>query len=282
MIFKNAMSFKAKIKQLAKEKGLTTAQIQQNYLIEIFLTQLAKSEYCDNFIVKGGYLIGSLIGIDLRTTMDLDATLRGIELTAMNLEKIVKEIIKIESDSSFTLFYDSITEIREINEYPGFRVKLNARYERISEVILIDVTTGDIITPKEMSFNFKKMFQECELNLLTYPIETVLSEKLQTILSRGVASTRPRDFYDVYILSKLKAEEIDYPTLKLSIDNTFEKRQTKIDNEEINLVLNEIVESEFQEQLWKKYQTQYPYAKETSFNEVVNSVKLLMERVSMS
>jgi len=277
MIFKNAMSFKSKIKQIAKEKGITTSQAQQNYLIEVFLMKLAYSEYSTNFIVKGGFLIGSLIGIDMRTTMDLDATLKGTELTIDNLERIIKEILTVQVETSFTLIYDKISEIREGDDYPGFRVKLKVQFEKINEFVTIDITTGDVITPKEMLFKFNRMFNDPDLILLTYPIETVLSEKIQTILSRGVASTRPRDYYDVYILSKLQKDNINSIMLKEAIINTCTKRKTKKVLDESSLIIKEILNSDFQREMWLKYQNQYKYARDTSFEEVVDAVKLLLE-----
>ena len=202
MIFKNAMSFKAKIKQIAQEKGLVTQQVQQNYLIEVFLTKLAKSNYRDNFIIKGGYLIGGIIGLDMRATMDLDTTIKGFKLMPERLAEIAQEIVNIPTEESFALKFEAIEAIRETDDYPGYKLKLVADFEKIHELVTIDVTTGDAITPKEIDFNFQKMFSDESIALLSYPIETILAEKIETILSRGIATTRPRDFYDVYILSK--------------------------------------------------------------------------------
>ena len=153
MIFKNAMSFKAKIKQLAKESKLTTQQVQQQYLIEVFLEKLAKSKYKDNFILKGGYLIGGIVGLSQRATMDLDTTITGFELTPEKLAAIAQEITEIPSDSSFSLSFDSVQEIREADDYPGLKLKLYADFDRIHELVAIDVTTGDAITPKEIEFS---------------------------------------------------------------------------------------------------------------------------------
>ena len=277
MIFKNAMSFNAKIKHVAKEKGVTAQQVQQNYLIEAFLIKLSQSKYKDKFIIKGGYLIGGMIGIDLRTTMDLDATIKGFELTAENLYTITNEIVSVPTEESFSFALKDVEEIRETEDYPGYRMKLLAKFEQIHEIISIDVTTGDIITPREVNFNFKKMFNEDKIELLSYPLETVLAEKIETILSRGIAITRPRDFYDVYILSKLKADQINYHTLKLAIENTKEKRKSTFVTADYELIISELRESNFQYQLWEKYRKQYRYAKETTFDEVIISVKELLD-----
>jgi Domain of unknown function (DUF1814). len=279
MIFKNAMSFKAKIKQVAQEKGITTQQVQQNYLIEVFLTKLAKSEYRDNFIIKGGYLIGGIIGLDMRATMDLDTTIKGFELTPERLAKIAQDIVSIPTEESFVLKFEDIEAIREIDDYPGYKLKLVADFEKIHEIVTIDVTTGDAITPKEMDFNFQTMFSEGKVVLLSYPLETILAEKLETILSRGIATTRPRDFYDVYILSRLKSEQISMQMLRQALGNTKARRQSVFELSDYNGILEAIKESEFQRQLWTKYQRQYIYAKETGFDTVIEAVERLLKEL---
>lgn len=282
MIFKNSMSFKAKIKQIATEKGVTTQQVQQNYLIEAFLAKLAKSDYKRNFIVKGGYLIGGIVGLDMRATMDLDTTIKGFTLTHERLLEIANEIVKISTDESFVFSVEGVDDIRDTDDYPGLRLKLIAAYERIQEKVTIDVTTGDAITPKEVEFNFKKIFGDEKIELLTYPLETILAEKIETILSRGIGTTRPRDFYDVFILSKLKADQVDFIVLKQALINTCRKRQSEFEMSDYDLVLQEIRKSEFQQGLWNKYQKQYTYAKETTFNECIDAVKGLIEKVQVT
>ncbi|MDT2660265.1 nucleotidyl transferase AbiEii/AbiGii toxin family protein [Enterococcus hulanensis] len=272
MIFKNAMSYKAKIKQLAKEKGVSAQQVQQNYLIEIFLEKIAASKYKDNFIIKGGYLIGSLIGLDLRATMNLDATIKGFELTPEKLLEIAHQIVNIPTEVSFKLSVIGVEEIRETDDYPGFKLKLAADFERIHEIITIDVTTGDAITPKEIDFRFRRLFDDQRIELWSYPVENVLAEKLETILSRGVATTRPRDFYDVFILSKMKADQIDYTILATALINTKNKRGSVFDIKQSLEILTEISLSEFQQKLWTNYQSQYHYAADISHKTVLKAV----------
>jgi predicted nucleotidyltransferase component of viral defense system len=276
MIFKNAMSFKAKIKQIAKEKNITTQQVQQNYLIEVFLEKLAKSKYRNNFILKGGYLIGSIVGLNQRATMDLDTTIKGFELTSENLTEIVKEIIKVPTDESFSLTFDSVSEIRETDDYPGFKLKLYADFERIHELVSIDATTGDAITPREIVFSVGRLFSEEKLALLSYPLETIMAEKIETILSRGVASTRPRDYYDVYTLSKMRWEDIDFIVLKEALGNTIRKRESTVIINDYLVILEIITKSEVQQQLWAKYQRQYSYAKGIEFDVAVDAVAVVM------
>ncbi|MEQ7207683.1 nucleotidyl transferase AbiEii/AbiGii toxin family protein [Enterococcus avium] len=272
------MSFKAKINQIAKEKGIPAQQVQQNYLIEIFLEKLVRSKYRDNFIIKGGYLIGGMIGLDLRATMDLDTTIVGIELSSENLYSIAEEIVKVQTEESFHLSVLGVENIREKDQYPGLKIKLIANFERIHEVVTIDVTTGDAITPKEIDFKFEKMFSNEEIQVWPYPIENVLAEKLETILSRGIATTRPRDFYDVFILSSVRSNKIDYVILGKALENTKEKRRSTFDLKDHDSILSEIQLSDFQQQLWIKYQNQYPYAKEVSFDSVIHSIAKLISK----
>lgn len=272
------MSFKAKINQIAKEKGIPAQQVQQNYLIEIFLEKLVRSKYRDNFIIKGGYLIGGMIGLDLRATMDLDTTIVGIELNSENLYSIAEEIVKVQTEESFHLSVLGVENIREKDQYPGLKIKLIANFERIHEVVTIDVTTGDAITPKEIDFKFEKMFSNEEIQVWSYPIENVLAEKLETILSRGIATTRPRDFYDVFILSSVRSNKIDYVILGKALENTKEKRRSTFDLKDHDSILSEIQLSDFQQQLWIKYQNQYPYAKEVSFDSVIHSIAKLISK----
>lgn len=272
------MSFKAKINQIAKEKGIPAQQVQQNYLIEIFLEKLVRSKYRDNFIIKGGYLIGGMIGLDLRATMDLDTTIVGIELSSENLYSIAEEIVKVQTEESFHLSVLGVENIREKDQYPGLKIKLIANFARIHEVVTIDVTTGDAITPKEIDFKFEKMFSNEEIQVWSYPIENVLAEKLETILSRGIATTRPRDFYDVFILSSVRSNKIDYVILGKALENTKEKRRSTFDLKDHDSILSEIQLSDFQQQLWIKYQNQYPYAKEVSFDSVIHSIAKLISK----
>ena len=279
MIFRNAMSFKTKIKQLAKEKGITSQQVQQNYLIEVFLVKLAKSKYKDNFIIKGGYLIGGIVGLDNRATMDLDTTIKGFDLTPEILSKITKEIVETITDESFTLSFVDVEEIRETDDYPGYRLKLRATFEKISEIVAIDVTSGDIITPREVDFSFKQLFDDNKIELLSYPLETVLAEKIETILSRGIATTRPRDYYDIFILLKTQINMLNVLTIKQALENTMRKRASNFDILEYNAILNLVETSSFHIQLWEKYQHQFSYADAISFSEVISSVRELMKNV---
>lgn len=189
--------------------------------------------------------------------------------------------MKTPTDESFTLMFEGVEEIRETDDYPGYKIKLRAQFEKINEVVTIDVTTGDAITPKEVDFNFSRMFSDDDIGLLSYPVETILAEKIETILSRGIATTRPRDFYDVYLLSKIQNKKYSSKTLKDALNRTMTKRNSSFAIKDYTIILREISESDFQRQLWTKYQKQFSYAKDTAFDEVLESVRYLLKIISM-
>ena len=277
-MFSNAMSFKAKIKNIAKEKGIPPQQVQQHYLIEEILTLISKSSYRNSFIVKGGYLIGQMIGLDKRTTMDLDVTLKGTSLNKDNLLKIFEEIVSNATDV-FSFTVDKLEPIRQDDIYGGFSIKLNATFDTLNEVIFIDVTTGDKITPREISYSMPSLFTNHTIDIWTYNLETVLAEKLETIISRGVASTRPRDRYDLYTLYKLRESQIDFTILKRAVENTSEKRNSKTLIRNWKGQVIGIETSTYQKNLWSRYQRQFKYAKDISFEESVQIINEIMKQI---
>ena len=224
MITRNPMQLKAFIKKKAAEKNISAQLVMQNYMLERLLERISLSTYKNNFILKGGFLISVIVGLDTRTTMDLDTTIKGFTLTHESIRKVFKEIcaVEIEDDVSFTL--EDIYDIRETDDYPGIRVSLKANYPPIRVPLTVDVTTGDIITPKEIEYTFKLLFDDRTLSILAYNLETVLAEKIETVLSRSIANTRPRDFYDIHIIFALRGNECDKNILKRALDRTSAKR----------------------------------------------------------
>lgn len=277
-MFSNANSFKAKIKNISKDKGIPAQQVQQHYLIEQVLKLISTSSYRDSFIVKGGYLIGQMIGLDKRTTMDLDVTLKGTEMSRENLIHIFEEILCSNTDG-FSFSVDKLEPIRQDDEYGGFSLKLNATFDTLKEVIFIDITTGDKITPREITYSMTSIFTNESIKIWTYNLETVLAEKLETIISRGLASTRPRDRYDLFTLYKLRKEEINLEVLKNALENTAEKRKSKdtIYNWEEQVRGIEI--SDYQKELWIRYQRQFKYAKDISFDNSVQVIREIMQQI---
>ena len=277
-MFSNANSFKAKIKNISKDKGIPAQQVQQHYLIEQVLKMISTSPYRDSFIVKGGYLIGQMIGLDKRTTMDLDVTLKGTEMSKENLIHIFEEILCSKTDG-FSFSVDKLEPIRQDDEYGGFSLKLNATFDTLKEVVFIDITTGDKITPREITYSMTSIFTNESIKIWTYNLETVLAEKLETIISRGLASTRPRDRYDLFTLYKLRKEEINLEVLKNALENTAEKRKSKdaIYNWEEQVRGIEI--SDYQKELWIRYQRQFKYAKDISFDNSVQVIREIMQQI---
>ena len=277
-MFPNANSFKAKIKNISKDKGIPAQQVQQHYLIEQVLKLISTSSYRDSFIVKGGYLIGQMIGLDKRTTMDLDVTLKGTEMSKENLIHIFEEILCSKTDG-FSFSVDKLEPIRQDDEYGGFSLKLNATFDTLKEVVFIDITTGDKITPREITYSMTSIFTNESIKIWTYNLETVLAEKLETIISRGLASTRPRDRYDLFTLYKLRKEEINLEVLKNALENTAEKRKSKdtIYNWEEQVRGIEI--SDYQKELWIRYQRQFKYAKDISFDNSVQVIREIMQQI---
>ena len=277
-MFSNANSFKAKIKNISKDKGIPAQQVQQHYLIEQVLKLISTSSYRDSFIVKGGYLIGQMIGLDKRTTMDLDVTLKGTEMSRENLIHIFEEILCSKTDG-FSFSVDKLEPIRQDDEYGGFSLKLNATFDTLKEVVFIDITTGDNITPREITYSMSSIFTNESIKIWTYNLETVLAEKLETIISRGLASTRPRDRYDLFTLYKLRKEEINLEVLKNALENTAEKRKSKdtIYNWEEQVRGIEI--SDYQKELWIRYQRQFKYAKDISFDNSVQVIREIMQQI---
>ena len=277
-MFSNANSLKSKIMNMAKDRGIPAQQLQQNFLIEQVLKLIAKSSYKDSFIVKGGYLIGQLIGLDKRTTMDLDVTLKGTTLSQENLITIFEEILS-DSDDVFSFEVDKLEPIRQDDEYGGFSLKLNATFDTLREVVFIDITTGDKITPREITYSMSSLFANETIEVWTYNLETVLAEKLETIISRGVASTRPRDRYDLFTLYHTRKDEIDFDVLRKALANTVEKRGSKEAIDIWENQLNSIETDEYQKQLWTRYQRQFKYAQDISFEKSVQIVRELMTTI---
>ena len=277
-MFSNANSFKAKIKNISKDKGIPAQQVQQHYLIEQVLKLISTSSYRDSFIVKGGYLIGQMIGLDKRTTMDLDVTLKGTKMSRENLIHIFEEILCSKTDE-FSFSVDKLEPIRQDDEYGGFSLKLNATFDTLKEVVFIDITTGDKITPREITYSMTSIFTNESIKIWTYNLETVLAEKLETIISRGLASTRPRDRYDLFTLYKLRKEEINLEVLKNALENTAEKRKSKdtIYNWEEQVRGIEI--SDYQKELWIRYQRQFKYAKDITFDNSVQVIREIMQQI---
>lgn len=279
MITKNPMQLKAFIKKKAAEKNVSAQLVMQNYMLERLLERVSLSRYKQNFILKGGFLISAIVGLDTRTTMDLDTTIKGFTLTHESIYNIFIEICAIEIDDDVRFQIADISDIREGDDYPGIRVALKANYPPISVPLTVDVTTGDMITPQEIEYTFSLLFDERTISILAYNLETVLAEKIETILSRNIANTRTRDFYDAHILYSLRGSQCNASVLRRALKRTAEKRGSQKAIEHYSEIVDEIRESAQLHKLWKKYQNQFQYAKDITFDAVCDSVQRIMEKI---
>lgn len=272
---RKAMSLKAKIRNLANDKGLPAQMVLQNYIFERFLDRISKSDYRNKLILKGGILIAALVGIDNRATMDLDVTIKNIPLNYNSISQTITSICSCEINDGFKFSFSGIEKIREDDEYGGYRVKILSRYESIVTPIKIDITTGDVITPNEIRCYYETMFGVDTITMWSYNVETILAEKLETILSRGEFNTRPRDYYDIYILSR--TQNFNYQMLINALKATADHRNTTHIFNQVSNRIKEIKESDLLKSVWEKYRKQYSYAENIKYEEVCKTLHELME-----
>ena len=276
---KNAMQLKAIIRNRAKDEGVPAQLVMQNYLLERLLERISLSPWRDSVIIKGGMLIGSLVGADKRSTKDLDTTVRGFPLTHENAEKAFREIAAVEADDDFEFEFVRTEDIREADDYPGIRVHLPANYERVSSPVTVDVTTGDAITPDAIEYSYPLMFDDRALPLMAYPLPATLAEKLETVISRGVANTRPRDYYDLHMLWLAKGSEAGPSVLGAALFATSEKRGTRAAMSRYREVMAEVVSDIGMLDRWAAYARRYPYVGDMTLREACGTVVSIMEAI---
>lgn len=273
----NSMQLKAHIKNLAVKKNISAQYILQIYFMERLLERISLSNYKMNFIVKGGFLISAIVGLDTRATMDLDTTIKGFSLTHSAIKEIFDEISSIHLDDNVTFSFNRTTNIREANEYPGIRIHLTANYPPMKVPMTVDVTSGDKITPHEIEYTFPTMFSDRSISIMAYNLETILAEKLETILSRNIANTRPRDFYDIYTLYNFHGAKINIKILKSALIETAKKRNSLSLIEQYENIIINISNSTDQETYWSNYQKEFEYANGISFHDTCDSVMKIMQ-----
>ena len=269
---KNAMQLKSIIKNIAKEKSISAQLVMQNFMMERLLERISLSSYQNHFILKGGFLIAAMVGLDTRATMDMDATIKGIPMSEQSVKNMFLEICKVEVQDDVVFSFLSINEIREGDEYGGYRVALTANFPPMAVPLKLDITTGDKITPREIAYEFKLLLEDRSIRVLAYNLETVLAEKLETIISRSDQNTRPRDFYDVYVLQKLQSHNIKIELLREAIVVTSEKRSSIQIIKNYKHIIEIIRDSNVMNQRWKNYQKDFDYAKDIEFEEVCDAV----------
>lgn len=271
-----AISLKGKIKNYAKSKSIAAQVVLQNYMFERFLARLSLSEYCEKFVVKGGMLIAAIVGLDTRSTMDLDTTLRNLPLTEEKIKEAVENVCQLTLDDDVIFEVKSIAPIRKEDRYGGFRVRLDAIYDTIMTPLSIDVSTGDVITPDAVEYEFSGVFdEEVRIKLWGYNIESVMAEKVETILSRGIFNTRPRDFYDVYILGT--TQKFDPAVFQEALDATSLHRGSKEQTADKTTTIAQLADSDDLIQMWDKYRKKFSYASDIEYANIMEVLRKLMK-----
>lgn len=276
-MMRNDTSLKGKVKALARKSNLKPQELLQMYLFEHLLMRLEKSAYAERFILKGGLLISSIIGVSQRTTMDMDATVTGMNMDEKTVCDAISAVCAVDVDDGMTYFLERIESIREKNEYANWRTHLRVRYGKIDAPIKVDVTTGDEIVPGRIEYHYPLMFEEGSVRVLSYSLETVLAEKLETVVSRGIANTRGRDYYDIHALVRLKLKEIDRGSLHSAVTAVASRRGSLGKMNDYKATLQEVRESDFMRGTWTSYISGSPYAAGLDFDEVVDSALKLAE-----
>ena len=277
-----ARQLKDLVCNLSKKKSADAQILMRNYMMERFLERISLSEYKNQFILKGGMLVAAMVGLDARATMDLDATIKGTNVSVEDVEMIISKIISIPLNDGVSFRIKRISEIMEEADYPGVRVSMETKFDGVITPLKIDISTGDIITPREIKYNFNLMLENRTIEVWAYNLETVLAEKLETVISRNVTNTRMRDFYDIYILQKLYGEQLSKDVLRDALVATAKKRETleQIETEDIDEVFDEIQSSSVMENLWKAYQRNYSYSADIPWHTIMKSIRTLYEIIS--
>ena len=268
----NAEQLKGKIRYYSQQTKLPPQEILQMYLFERILERMASSKYSNNFILKGGLLISSMLGIAERSTMDMDVTVRGINMDENTVTQAVNNILDINGDDGINFVFKKIEPIREDDEYFNFRVHFNAVFGKINSPMKIDITTGDIITPSAVEYSYKSLFDDKTIPVMAYNKETVIAEKYETIIRRNIANTRARDFYDLYKFFKLYRNTIDPKVLKSAVNNTAQKRNSTSEIDDAVEIINEMRDEKYLHNLWKNYTTTYAYAANITFNDIIDNL----------
>jgi predicted nucleotidyltransferase component of viral defense system len=271
---KTSTQLKALIRNLSREKNVKAEILLRNFMLERFLERISLSKYKNQFVLKGGMLIAAIIGIDARSTMDMDTTISGFNLNEEELEIVIENILAIHLDDGVTMELSKLESIRDEAEYPGIRVSINASLDKTKQTMKIDITTGDQITPRAIKFPYKLMLEDRSISILSYNLETVIAEKLETILSRGITTTRMRDYYDIYILMILHEKEIDKNILKDAFKKTSRHRSSfeNIKNNGTEYI-QMIEESKTLSKLWEQYKSNNNYASDVKWDDAIKSVK---------
>ncbi|CAG5437514.1 abortive infection protein AbiGII [Streptococcus pneumoniae] len=267
---------------ISKQTDLTFNSVMTYYFLEVILKKLSRSSYADHYIFKGGFLLSNIIGVESRSTVDIDFLFHKQTLSEENVQQQLEEILsEVKNDIQFSI--QSITTIKESDDYGGYRATILCQLENIKQIIHLDIATGDVVTPQPITYDYKAIFNDENFPIIAYTIETVLAEKLQTIYSRSFLNSRSKDFYDIYILSKLKKDDIDLAQLKMACERTFSYRETELNFNNIIQLLETFKSNPTQQQQWQNYSKKYSYTKGISFSEILDEmIRLVSLLISLN
>lgn len=277
-MIKTARQLKDLIRNLSKKNSADAQLLLRNYMMERFLERMSLSEYKNKFILKGGMLVAAMVGLDARSTMDIDATIKDANVNVEDVENIVATIVSVPMDDGVTFRIKSISEIMDEADYPGVRLSMETEFDGVQTPLKIDISTGDVITPKEIRYRFKLMLEDRSIDVWAYNLETVLAEKMETIISRTVTNTRMRDFYDIHILMEMHGEHLDTAIFRNALLATAEKRGTVQYLSEAAEVFDEVETSPEMKKLWTAYTKKFSYASDLTWHEVMVSVRSLYQQ----
>jgi len=279
---KTSLQLKNLINNKAKKFNLNPQTLLNRFFMERFLERISISRYKNNFVLKGGILISSMVGIDSRMTKDMDLVIQKLRLDENAIKNVLEEIIAIEIDDATKFTLLGLVPIREGADYQGLKARLDVAFDKTKTVIQIDITAGDKITPSEIHYNYHLLLENRSIDIASYPIETILSEKIECILSRSVANTRMKDYYDCYILSRQQEKPINYETLLLALKNTIKARKSEPVLENVGKNIELIKNDDAVKRSWLAYSKQFAYASGISFEEVVLELEALLKKVGVS
>lgn len=277
MKFGSPRQLKDWINNEAQKNNLIANTVLQNYMMERLLERISVSKYNNNIILKGGFLIGAIVGIDMRSTLDMDTTIKGVPVNREEIEEIFNDILSINLDDNVTFRITNIKSIHDDGDYDDFRVSIEACFYTIRVNMKVDITTGDIIIPEEIEYSFKLMFENREILIKAYNLYTILAEKIESIIVRNVANTRARDYYDVYILTRIPKRDIDFEILRNAIWKKAEERGTLTYIEKKEKYLKDIEESDDLYKIWGSYVQKFPYAEGIQFSEITKILRNIFD-----
>lgn len=274
-MIKTATQLKDLIRNLSKKKSADAQILMRNYMMERFLERISVSKYQDKFILKGGMLVAAMVGLDARATMDIDATIKGADVNVEAVEQIITDIVSVPLEDGVTFRIKQISEIMDEAEYPGVRVSMETEFDGVRTPLKIDISTGDVITPREIQYSFKLMLEERSIEVWAYNLETVMAEKLETVISRNITNTRMRDFYDIHILLSLYGNTLNKKIFGEALQATAKKRETEYHLKDAQDIFAEVQNDSNMEKLWKSYQKKFSYAEDISWEMAMESVREL-------